>query len=76
MATAAPSSKWGPFEEGPVSIEERFSETGRARQDQVWSTYVREENVTAQLYDETGYLVSCGLCVWVSQTVLSHGHFA
>ena len=76
MATGASTSSWGPFEEGPVSIEERISETGRARQDHVWSVYVREENVTAQLYDENGYLVKCRLCVCVGPCGLAKRFWA
>lgn len=52
MATA----HYGPFDEGPLTIEERISSKGRARQDEVMRIYVQQEGVTAQLFDAQGRL--------------------
>lgn len=58
---AAPIRKFDPFEDGPVSIEERFAEQGRRRQDLVWRTYVTQEGVGAPLYDLAGRRWFCGV---------------
>ena len=50
------NSQWGPFEEGPVSVEDRITCKGRERQDCVWQIYVREEGATADLHDKYGDL--------------------
>lgn len=44
----------GPFDEGALTIEERFTEKGRARQDLIWKTYVQRNGVTAPLFDSQG----------------------
>ena len=51
--------KFDPFDDGPLgplSIEDRFSEQGRLRQELVWKTYVTQEGVGAPLYDQSGGL--------------------
>ena len=47
-------AKFGPFDDGPLSIEERFTEQGRKRQDQVWQIYVQQDSVSAPLFDKGG----------------------
>ena len=52
---------WNPFEEGPLTIEERIKKTGKARQDEVWQSYAQEDGAKAPLYDSKG--VALWLCV-------------
>ena len=48
------NASWGPFDEGPLTIEQRFTSKGRARQDEVWKVYVQQDGVSAPLYDCAG----------------------
>ncbi len=50
----ASASQFGPFDAGPLAIEERFSEQGRKRQDIVWKIYVQQDGVAAPFFDKTG----------------------
>ena len=54
--------QWKPFEEGPLTIEQRFADNpkGRARQDRVWELYVQQDNVACPLFDSTGALLDFG----------------
>lgn len=54
MAAADTTKQYGPFDEGPLSVEERFAEKGRARQDKIWKLYVQQEFVTSPLFDSNG----------------------
>lgn len=47
--------RWDNFEEGPVSIYQRFPGlTGRKLQNQVWKIYVVEEQVTLPFFTPSG----------------------
>ena len=50
----ASAPQFGPFDAGPLTIEERFAEQGRKRQDIVWNTYVQQDVVAAPFFDKTG----------------------
>ena len=54
--------QWKPFEEGPLTIEQRFADNpkGRARQYRVWELYVQQDNVACPLFDSTGALLDFG----------------
>lgn len=58
---------YGPFDEGPLTIEQRFREKGRARQDKVWSVYVVHEGHHSPLYDKQGTLVHQGVIARVAK---------
>lgn len=47
-------AQWMPFEDGPLTIEERFVSQGRKRQDEVWKIYVQQDSVQAPLFDSEG----------------------
>ena len=51
---AAMPTKWEPFSDGPISIEERFEERGRKRQDEVWRIYVTQDDAAAPFFDGSG----------------------
>ena len=48
----ASAPQFGPFDAGPLTIEERFAEQGRKRQDIVWNTYVQQDVVAAPFFDK------------------------
>ena len=69
---AGVQTTWGPYDDGPISIESRFTCQGRERQDLVWKIYVVRDNVSSPLFNATGLsvfqLLSSGrryLCVCV-----------
>ena len=45
---------WGPYDEGPISIESRFTCQGRERQDMVWKIYVQRDSMQSPLYNSSG----------------------
>lgn len=54
---------WEVFEEGPISIKQRFPGlTGRVLQDKVWATYASAENMCLKFFSPTGPPCMCG-CV-------------
>jgi hypothetical protein len=47
--------QWMPFEQGPVSVHERFPNLpGRQLQDHVWQTYLIEDGLTIPYYTPSG----------------------
>lgn len=61
------SKQWGPFDEGPLSIEERFEVQGRKRQDEVWRIYVTQDDASAPFFDTSG-LGDYGLWWMINQS--------
>ena len=72
-ATATDGAQtWGPYEDGPISIESRFSCQGRERQDLVWKIYVVRDNVSSPLFNVAGRAgpFRCrSVCLFVSLSV-------
>lgn len=54
LRQSAATSPFSTFDSSPLSISERFTETGRRLQDIVWMTYVIEETGKSMLYTESG----------------------
>ena len=59
MSADPKPKQFDPFEEGPLTVEQRFADNpkGRARQDRVWKLYVQQGNVSCPLFDESGTLL-------------------